>query len=226
MNQRWDEVTGRAAVNWTPKLDFTDQTLVYGSYSRGYKAGGANPPGAAFLDGAEPIHPLTFKPEFINAFELGSKNTAFDGTLTLNGDVFYYDYKDYQISEIVDRTSINLNFNAKVKGAELESSYEPVPGLLLNFAGGWEDTRIDNGQSAIDLAGSDSGHARLDGRQAFRDGNFKLHSTDLCRCSAVGGERHERGRRESCKQLGMGAIKRTSTIWIRLRSNPTSPIPL
>jgi len=156
VNQQWDELTGRAAANWTPKLDFTDQTLIYGSYSRGYKAGGANPPGAILQelgssDIGEPIHPLTFKPEFINAFELGSKNTMLDGTLTLNGDVFYYDYKDYQISEIVDRTSINLNFSAKVKGAELEAAFEPVPGLRFNFAGGYEDTRIDDGQSAIDL---------------------------------------------------------------------------
>ncbi len=98
-----------------------------------------------------PIHPLTFKPEFINAFELGSKNTLLDGALTLNGDVFYYDYKEYQISEIVDRTSINLNFNATVKGAELETSWEPMPGLRFNFAGGYEGTRIANGQSAIDL---------------------------------------------------------------------------
>ena len=49
--------------------------------------------------------------------------------MTLNGDVFYYDYKDYQISEIVDRTSINLNFNAKVKGAELEATWEPIQSL-------------------------------------------------------------------------------------------------
>jgi iron complex outermembrane recepter protein len=156
VDQQWDELTGRAVVNWTPKLDFTDQTLVYGSYSRGYKAGGANPPGAIFnILGAspiaEPIHPLTFKPEFINAFELGSKNTLLDGALTLNGDVFYYDYKAYQISEIVDRTSINLNFDATVKGAELEATWEPVPGLRFNFAGGYEDTRIANGQSSIDL---------------------------------------------------------------------------
>ena len=48
VNQQWDQFTGRAAVNWTPKLDFTDQTLVYGSYAHGYKAGGANPPGAVF----------------------------------------------------------------------------------------------------------------------------------------------------------------------------------
>ncbi len=162
VNQQWDELTGRAAVNWTPKLDFTDQTLIYGSYARGYKAGGANPPGAILSDFGvgvtEPIHPLTFKPEFINAFELGSKNTLLDGALTLNGDVFYYDYKDYQISEIVDRTSINLNFNAKVKGAELEATWEPTPGLRFNFAGGYEGTRIADGQSAIDLMDRTAGN--------------------------------------------------------------------
>jgi iron complex outermembrane recepter protein len=160
VNQQWDQLTGRVAANWTPKLDFTDQTLVYGSFAHGYKAGGANPPGAVLDTGtgvvgqntiAEPIHPLTFKPEFINAYELGSKNTLLDGALTLNGDVFYYDYKAYQISEIVDRTSINLNFNATVKGAELETSWEPAPGLKFSFAGGYEDTRIANGQSSIDL---------------------------------------------------------------------------
>ena len=41
VNQQWSELTGRAVANWTPKLDFTDQTLIYGSYSHGYKAGGA-----------------------------------------------------------------------------------------------------------------------------------------------------------------------------------------
>ncbi len=47
VNQQWDELTGRAVANWTPKLNFTDQTLIYGSYAHGYKAGGANPPGAS-----------------------------------------------------------------------------------------------------------------------------------------------------------------------------------
>ena len=167
VNQQWDQLTGRTAVNWTPKLDFTDQTLVYGSYAHGYKAGGANPPGAVFPDvlGAgpssgnsedegvvnNPIHPLTFKPEFIDAFEFGSKNTLLDGALTLNGDVFYYNYENYQISRIVDRTAINDNFDAHVKGAEIESTWEPIPGLRLNFAGGWEDTALAKGSKSIDL---------------------------------------------------------------------------
>lgn len=162
VDQSWSQLTGRAAANWTPKLEFTDQTLIYASYAHGYKAGGANPPGAELLvfgagagsNGAgvsHPIHPLTFEPEFINAYELGTKNTMLDGALTLNGNVFFYDYKGYQISRIVDRTAINDNFDATVKGAEVEATYEPLPGLRFKFAGGYEDTRIDNGQSSIDL---------------------------------------------------------------------------
>ena len=156
VNQQWDQITGRTVINWTPKLDFTDQTLVYGSYSHGYKAGGANPPGPALIqfqigDVSSPVHPLTFKPEFVDAFELGNKNTLLDGALTLNADVFYYNYENYQISEIVDRTSINLNFDAHIKGAEVEGSWEPIAGLRFNFAGGWENTSLAKGDSAVDL---------------------------------------------------------------------------
>ncbi|HEY5238909.1 MAG TPA: TonB-dependent receptor [Rhizomicrobium sp.] len=164
VNQQWDQWTGRAAANWTPKLDFTDQTLIYGSYSHGYKAGGANPPGATLLtfqngDIGNPIHPLTFKPEFIDAFELGSKNTLLDGALTINGDVFYYNYENYQISRIVDRTSINDNFDAHVKGAEIESTWEPVAGLRFNFAGGWEDTALAKGSKSVDLIDRTAGNS-------------------------------------------------------------------
>ncbi len=166
-DQVWDQFTGRAALNWSPKLGFTDQTLVYGSYAHGYKAGGANPPGALLpnIAIAQPVHPLTFKPEsvsythlpltfkpeFIDAFELGSKNTLLDGALTLNGNLFYYNYQNYQISQIVDRTSVNLNFDAHVKGAEAEATWEPLPGLRFNFAGGYEKTALAQGSQAVDL---------------------------------------------------------------------------
>jgi outer membrane receptor protein involved in Fe transport len=166
VDQVWDQFTGRFAANWTPKLDFTDQTLVYGSYAHGYKAGGANPPGAVLLTfggdtGTQitnPIHPLTFKPEFVDAFELGTKNTLLDGAITLNLSAFYYNYENYQISEIVDRTSINLNFDAHVKGAEVEASWEPLPGFRLNFAGGYEDARLAKGTKAVDLIDRTAGN--------------------------------------------------------------------
>ena len=89
---------------------------------------------------------------------MGSKNTLLDGALTLNADVFYYNYENYQISEIVDRTSINLNFDTHVKGAEIEGAWEPLPGLRFNFAGGWEDTTLAKGTNAIDLIDRTAGN--------------------------------------------------------------------
>ena len=163
VDQQWDAITGRAALNWTPVLPFTDQTLVYGSFAHGYKAGGANPPGPVLpqfaVGDTNPDHPLTFKPEFIDAFELGTKNTLLDGALTLNGSLFYYNYEGYQISEIVDRTAINNNFDAHVKGAEVEATWEPIPGLRFNASGGYEDARVANGQSSIDLMDRTAGNA-------------------------------------------------------------------
>ncbi len=163
VDQEWREWTGRFTANWTPKLDFTDQTLVYASYARGYKAGGANPPGANYLlfgtGGVTSVtHPLTFKPEFVNAYELGTKNTLLDGALTLNGDVFYYDYKGYQISRIVDRTALNDNFDAHVHGAEFEAMWQPLAGLKFNFAGGYEDARAAKGSKSIDLMDRTAGN--------------------------------------------------------------------
>jgi iron complex outermembrane receptor protein len=160
LDQSWERFTGRAVANWTPQLEFTDQTLLYASYAHGYKAGGANPPGAELIASSDdPVHPLTFKPEYIEAFELGTKNTMLGGALTLNGDVFYYNYTGYQISEIVDRTAINNNYNAHVEGAELETNWEPVPGLKFGFNGGFENAVLAGGDQGVDLLDRTAGHA-------------------------------------------------------------------
>jgi len=160
VDQQWDKLTGRAVINWTPNLGFTDQSLFYGSYANGYKAGGANPPRAIDVGPgvvgrdtrrASAVHPDTFAPETVNAFEIGTKNLLLDGELTFNADAFYYDYKGYQISQIVDRTSVNINLDAKVKGVEVEAAWEPVPGLRFNASGGYEDARFAKGARAIDL---------------------------------------------------------------------------
>ncbi len=161
VKQGWNEWTGRVNATWSPELDFTDQSMFYASYAHGYKGGGANPPGPTgelTSEQSYSTHPPTFAPEHIESFELGTKNTALDGALTLNGDVFFYNYHGYQISQIVDRTSVNLNFNATVEGAEIESTWEPLPGLRFNLAGGWEDSAVDKNQFAIDLMDRTAGH--------------------------------------------------------------------
>jgi iron complex outermembrane receptor protein len=164
--QEWREPTGRLALDWKPDLSFTDETLVYASYAHGYKAGGANPPPPVFStygspDAAGPpieILPDTFGPEFVDAFELGMKNTLFDGLLTLNLTGFYYDYKGYQTSEIRNRSAVNSNYDAEVWGAELEADWRVSEALRLGFKGGYNGTRIGDDQSAIDLMDRTAGN--------------------------------------------------------------------
>jgi len=146
----WDALTGRFNIDWTPHLSFTDKTLVYFSYSRGYKGGGFNTPCQGNLGeagGGACGYSLQFAPEYIDAFELGTKNTLMNGQLTLNADMFYYNYKNYQISKIVAESSVNENINAKIYGAEFEGLWSPVRNLTLNANVGYLHTEITGGDS-------------------------------------------------------------------------------
>ena len=133
--------TGRAVVDWTPQLDFTQQTLIYASYSRGYRSGGFNPP--ASVPG---LFPESFDPETVDAIEIGTKNTLpfFDGTLQANGDFWYYTYKGYQVSKIVNRQSVNGNIDAKLWGVEGQIFYAPTDDLQFNMNIGYTNTSIGN----------------------------------------------------------------------------------
>jgi outer membrane receptor protein involved in Fe transport len=137
------ETTGRIGFDWKPVLGFTDETMFYAFLSKGYKGGGVNP--ACSFSCA--TYPATFAPEFVNAIELGAKNTLLNGSMMLNATVFHYDYEGYQVSKIVNRTSINENIDAKIKGAELETVWSPVRGLRFNANIGWLDTEITGGES-------------------------------------------------------------------------------
>ncbi|WP_309646617.1 TonB-dependent receptor [Phenylobacterium sp.] len=137
---RFKEVTGRFNVDWSPDLEMTDDTLVYASYSKGYKGGGFNPPGVVAL-GLNP----TYAPEFVNAIEVGTKNTLLDGRLLLNFTGFYYNYKGYQIGRSVNRSVYNENIDATIKGLEFESVWEPLDGLRLNANIGYLSTKIEEG---------------------------------------------------------------------------------
>lgn len=151
--QKWKRVTGRFVVDWRPQLGFADDSLIYGSYARGYKGGGANPPGIdanpEFLQFFP--QPETFRPESVNAFEIGMKNTFANGRFTLNAAAFLYDYNDYQVSQIVDRMALNENYDATIWGAELEMAWRPTPRLRVNANLGYLGTRIADGTKSIDV---------------------------------------------------------------------------
>jgi iron complex outermembrane receptor protein len=130
----FDSFTGRAVLDFKVSED----NLLYASYSRGYKSGGINPPLAVSLGGLQ----TTFKPEFVNAFEIGTKNKFGDGALTLNGSAFYYQYKGMQLSRIVNRTSINDNVDADIYGVEAEAILRPSRQMTINLGASYLKTKV------------------------------------------------------------------------------------
>ena len=98
----------------------TDNLLLYGSFSRGYKAGGFNldrsalkspilpfastPGGAQALVGA-----LQFDPETVDAWELGAKFTT--RGVTFNVSAFRQDFKNFQLNTFDGTVFIVQNIN-------------------------------------------------------------------------------------------------------------------
>lgn len=158
--QKWGRATGRFVVDWKPEVDFADDLLIYGSYARGYKGGGANPPGIGYNPTQLQVYenPETFDPESLNAFEVGLKGAFADRKLTVNASAFYYDYTGYQVSQIVDRLALNENFDAEMWGADLELLYRPTPRLQFNANVGYLKSRIRNGEESIDVMNRTQGN--------------------------------------------------------------------
>lgn len=153
IDQQWDAFTGRLVVDWKPRVSFADDTLVYASFSHGYKGGGSNPPRVDIDPKVIQYQPLaeTFKPEYVNAFEIGMKNSFDGGRMMLNATAFFYDYTDYQVSQIVDRISLNENFDAQSWGLELEAAWQPSRNFRVDSNFGYLRTRIGKGAQSIDV---------------------------------------------------------------------------
>ena len=92
-SKKRSKLTGRFNIDWTPN----DQTLVYLSYTTGYRSGGF---GLGISDArtATPtkITPYSYDLEEIRHTELGYKGEFFDNTLQLFSSIYIYDYSRYQ----------------------------------------------------------------------------------------------------------------------------------
>jgi iron complex outermembrane receptor protein len=124
---------------FTPRfvIDYSasEEVNLYASVTRGFKSGGFN------LLAVQP----GFAPEDVWAYEAGIKTQAFDRKLTVNGNIFYYDYKNMQVGQIVNLQSVLTNAaKSRIYGAELEVSARPVAGLELGMTAAYLNARYQN----------------------------------------------------------------------------------
>ncbi len=156
---------------FNPKVAFevrpVDDQLYYAQISKGFRLGGPQPgvpdaaPGCAAdladlgLIPADTRKAITS--DSIWSYELGAKTRLADGRVTLNGALYYIDWKDIPVNFLL-QCGYNFGANAgkaKSRGAELEMVALLSDGLVLNLGGSYtkstlsEDTPAETGLGGL-----------------------------------------------------------------------------
>jgi len=141
--------TGTAGVEWTPSHDL----MVYGRYSRGYKAFGLSAGGGLIAPEAAP--------ENVDSFEVGFKKD-FGHVLQFDLAAFYYNYTNLQApvsSRVCDSTGttctnvtqfVNIA-QSRSYGLEIDAVWQPIDHLQFSLDYSYNPTKITRSAQFIDL---------------------------------------------------------------------------
>ena len=122
LKRRDQKLTWRLAADY----QFTPDVMGYVSYNRGFKSGGFNPSGLTLPP---------YKPEVLDAYELGLKTMFLDRRIRLNSAIFYYDYQDVQVQRIVDGANGVFNGGkARLYGLDTELVFQATPEFNIRAA--------------------------------------------------------------------------------------------
>lgn len=132
----------RTTYETTPMLnvsyDVTDNLMVYGTYSEGFRSGG-------FVQRIFPPRPdvVDFDPEYVESYELGFKYNNQDGSFSFNGAVFMMDYDDIQVRvpKGVAQTEDNVG-KAEINGFELELKWQPLESWFVEAGVGYTNAKF------------------------------------------------------------------------------------
>ena len=123
--------------------EFNDDLSAGYVVSRGYRSGGIslNPTGVV------PV--VEYDPEFVTNHELSLRSQWLDNRLTVNGNIYYMDWKDQQVQasgstgSIYDRFITNAG-SSTLKGLELEGHYRSDVGVSVFANLAVSKTRYDD----------------------------------------------------------------------------------
>ena len=151
-----DETTGRIAI----ERDIDEDTMIYASYTKGFKPGGSNLTFGYPEDdegfGAQPapqlIFPL-FESEIIDAYEFGIKTDLLEGRMRANISAFSYDYENLQFQSTdpdIYRGGVANIPESEMSGLELELIGVLSDSLTMDLRVAFLDTEITADYEALD----------------------------------------------------------------------------
>jgi iron complex outermembrane recepter protein len=146
----------RANLTW----HVTPDTMVYYTWSQGYRPGGFNRSSGGVapspVDGLPQfIKPLTVAPDELINSELGFKSEFLDHRLQINGSVYDEKWNSVQGAifnpQLFGNTTFGVNAaDYEVKGLELQVTAKVMPQLTLTGSGSWNNSKQVNSPALID----------------------------------------------------------------------------
>lgn len=146
-DQEFDNFSFKAGAQLYP----TDDVMIYGSFSQGYKTGGWT----TRLSNPLPVAP-TFGEEEAETWEAGVKSTLIDRRLQLNLAAFSTKYEGIQLNfqEGVSPTVRNAG-NARIKGFEIEAQAAPTDMFTVTASVGYLDATYSSVDAPAQVTPSD-----------------------------------------------------------------------
>lgn len=136
--------------NLTYKI--TPDSLVYATFSEGFRPGGFNrkgcnnPAGSGGLSAAACSANRAYAPDKVKNYELGAKLGLFDRRLQVNLAAYVIDWRDIQMAafdqNISNQTFVNNLTNARIHGIEGDITARPSRGLTIGAGFSYNDTKI------------------------------------------------------------------------------------
>lgn len=159
----------RSDNEFLPKIglsfDVNDDFKLYGHYQQGLKSAGQN----------LGVLLTQYEPEILDAYEAGFRSTWLGGDLVLNGAGFFYDYANYQVTDLPGGTAtVVQNADAEIRGFEVE--FVATPTTDTRISGGL--THLDSDYTnftSLDLANPFAGPQNLAGQQLVRAPSFTFN---------------------------------------------------
>ena len=151
-NAEFKGFSSRYNITW----HITPDSMVYATYSQGYRPGGFNrssdavAPSATEVDAngkavRQFIKPLTVSPDFLTNKEIGFKTEFMNHRIQVNGSAYEETWKGVQLGlfnpALFGNTTFGVNgADYRVKGFELQVTARVTQGLTLTGSGSWNQS--------------------------------------------------------------------------------------
>jgi iron complex outermembrane recepter protein len=148
---KFSKFTPKVGVDYRPN----DDTMIYASWSRGYRSGGFSPRAATAITAN-----VAYQPEVVDSYEVGTKLDLLDRRLQFNVAAFYSKYNDLQQNTTIpggptgNQTITSNAGSATIKGIEADFTARPADGLRFTGSIGYLDSKFKGFVVGNTLAGA------------------------------------------------------------------------